>query len=265
MNKKVIAITLFRRPNYTAQLFEALKRCYGIDEYIVLISCDYDARYADACDTVLEQAHMFVNGCREGSEVFVHEPRLGVDLNKLFILPKAFTISEYCIFLEDDTPIAPDGLRFFEVMGSMFKGDKSVISISGYNRYMEIETHQKVLAEERYHVDRGTQFCPWGWAMWKDRYDAVIGDGENYKDTTGDQANGLFDHFICGWMANSCEGNENPVYTVYPVLPRTQHVGGENAEHTPSQQWLMENEFNPYGAWSQPMPDPSGAMWTIKW
>lgn len=264
MPSKVIAITLYRRPEQTRELLSALHRCWGIEDYRVIISCDYNDEHRDACDEVKRMAHNFLKFHAEErggtGDLSIHDPRLGVDLNKLFILPKAFEHSEYAIFLEDDTPPARDALRFFEACDSMFRGDESVISISGYNRYLEEEEHRRVLAEEPYLLDRGGQFTPWGWATWKDRYENIVGmDGQKYKDATGDQANGLFDHNMCRWMRE--HGN---CWTIYPVMPRTNHSAWENAEHTPNESFWRENEYAPFGAWSQDMPDPDPTLWRLK-
>lgn len=256
---KVLAITLYRRPAYTAQLFQALQRCYGIEEYHILISCDMSDEHRSDCDIVVEQAYNFQTRGIAPTYIFINDPRLGVDKNKLFLLPKAFEHGDYVIFLEDDTPIAQDGLRYFEAMNRMFKDDASVLSVTGYNRYLAETEHQRVLAEESYALDRGQGFVPWGWAMWKDRYEKFMGDGSAYAERWGEEVNGRFDW----WFTEAAKTQE--IFSVYPVMPRTQHVGGENAEHTPSQQWLIENEFNPYGAWSQLMPDPAPDLWRPKW
>lgn len=250
MDSKVIAITLYRRPVYTAQLFSALRDCYGIEDYTVVISCDAANEHEAACNEVYRQALKFAEG-NDKISVYHHNPRLGVDLNKLWLFPKAFKHGEYVVFLEDDTIPAPDALRFFESMDMKYREDESVVSISGYNRYLEQATHDRVLLEESYVLDQGGQFCPWGFGIWRDRYEQIVGmDGAKYLEATGAQANGLFDHNMCRWM------RENPGHrTIYPVLPRIQSIGGEMGEHTPSAAWHQENEYNPFGSWSQPMGD----------
>src|SRR4051812_20532222 len=109
---KVIAITLFRRPEETSKLFDALMGCWGVDDYLILISCDHDPRYEADCRAVQNIANDFARRReslapgRGKTQIWVHEPRLGVDLNKLFLMPQAFAYNDYVIFLEDDTPIS---------------------------------------------------------------------------------------------------------------------------------------------------------------
>lgn len=259
---KAIAITLYRRPDQTQNLFDSLSRAHGIGDYWVFISCDFNEEHEEDCNQVSRLATEFeLSSTAMTVENYGGEhQRLGVDLNKLFIMPKAYRYSDYAIFLEDDTPIAQDGLRFFEAMYP-YACQPDVISISGYNRYLEVSEHTRVLEHERYHLDRGTGFCPWTWAMTRDRYEQIIGiDGDKYRADTGEGANGLFDHNLCRWMKEN-----QPAYTIYPVLPRGNHVGGDRAEHTQSPEWLMEHEFAPFGAWSQDMPDCEGVEWKVKW
>lgn len=258
---KAIAITLYRRPDQTQNLFDSLSKAHGIEDYWVFITCDFKEEHEEACKEVDKLAMEFeLSNTAMNVELYSGNGECkGVDLAKLFILPKAYKYSEYCVFLEDDTPIAQDGLRFFEAMYP-YACQPDVVSISGYNRYLEAAEHERVLAHEKYHLDRGQQFTPWGWAMTRERYTQIIGiDGDKYKEATGEKANGLFDHNLCRWMSEN-----QPAYSIFPVLPRTNHVGADRAEHTPSPEYLMQNEFSPFGAWSQDMPDYHGA-WTPKW
>jgi hypothetical protein len=251
--RKVLVTTQYRRPKYSQRFFEALAQCYGIEDYTLLISCDYNEQYAADCDTVIGMSREF-KACE--TQVHINNPRLGIDVNKLFIIPKAYEMTDYMIFLEDDTIPSKDALRYFEWAAVRFAREPRIISVCGYNRYTEIATHNQVLQSQPYEVHMGGGFCPWGWAMWKDRYERKMGDGSAYAERWGEEVNGRFDWwFYHGMDAALKEGS------IYPVLPRVQSIGGENAEHTPSPEWHQENEYNPYGAWSQDMPDPAFDVW----
>lgn len=253
--EKVIAITLYRRPEYTQKLFDALTQCYGIEDYEVFISCDYNLDYLEDCRKCQDIAKEFAENRDAPTNIWVHEPRLGIDLNKLFILPKAFEVSDYVIFLEDDTIPSRDALRYFE-WGRQFQNDQSVVAICGYERYHDIPYHNLVLQYQPYAVIRKPKtFSSWGWALWKDRYERIYDmDGQRYKEGTGAEANGRFDWWL------SWEFREGDV-CIFPRLPRIQSIGGVNGEHTPNAQWHLENEYNPLGAWSQEMPDE--CLWTL--
>lgn len=262
MASNAVAMTLFRRPGETREALEALSQCYGVEDWSIYLSLDYSQKYHAAIQRTQDEIWDFLKGTELNVNFIVRAEPLGIDVHKLVLFQEIFQKHDYCVLLEDDTPIAQDGLRFFAAMDKRFRTDKSVTSISGYNRYCEAETHARVLATEPYALDRGEQFTPWGFGIWGDRYELINGyDGNKYRDATGENANGLFDHNMCRWMKEN-SGH----YTVYPVLPRTNHTGGTNAEHTPNPEWLMANEFSPYGAWSQAMPDPGpDKEWVAKW
>lgn len=248
---KVLAITLYRRPNYTRQLFDALKKCYGVKDYTIFISCDHDDRFRDDCLEVQAMADEF-SRWHENTFIYVNNPRLGIDINKLFILPIAFKYSDFVIFYEDDTIPAPDTLRYFEWC-RQFKDDPNCIAICTYDRYHDQHYHDLVMKYQSHSViQKPGIFSIWGWGTWKDRYDRIYGmDGQKYATSPlVDNVNGRFDY----WMSWSFESNPE-AYCLFPRLPRTQSVGAENAEHTPSAEWHKENEYNPMGAWTQEMPD----------
>lgn len=246
-NSKVIAITLYRRPEYTRQMLEALSQCYGIEDYRVLISCDVNPQHQRACDEVVMLAYEFALK-HQGTEVFVNNPALGCDLNKLFILPKAYELSDYVIFIEDDcVPAAKDTLCFFEQMGERFRDDPTVLSITAFNR----PDHGDGL----YTIFHGSGFTPWGWAMWRDRYDRLVGDGRAYKEHYGSLVNSGFDNWMC---INTQPGERH----FGPVQPRIQCIGAEDAEHTPSGTWHMEHMHQSFGAWQHELPIPTPEMWS---
>lgn len=257
---KVIATTHYRRPQYSKLFFDALSRCYGIEDYTVLISCDYEHEHDAKCMQVAQLANHFLKSNK--GEIFINCPRHGIDLNKLFIMPKAYELNDYVIFLEDDTIPSMDCLRYFERTEQL--ADKaSIAAILGYNRYTEFKVHQQVLEKESYAIQTHDWFTPWGWATWKDRYEEIVGmDGSVYKErvqlTWKGEENGRHD-----WHWNNYIKN-NELKVLYPVLPRVQSIGAEEAEHTPSAQWHSENEYNPYGAWSQKMPEPKLEDWWLK-
>lgn len=245
-NNKVIAITLYRRSDYARQVLEALKLCYGIEDYRVLFACDVNPQYQRGCDESIQLARDFATWHGQ-TDICINNPRLGIDLNKLFILPKAYELSDYVIFLEDDCVPAKDVLRFFEHMGERFRDDASVISVTGFSR----PDHTNGL----YDIFYGRGFTPWGWAMWRDRYDRIVGDGEEYKRYYGPKVNDAFDNWICIHT-----GPEERHFG--PVQSRIQCIGAERAEHTPSAAWHMQNMYQAYGAWQHDLPDPTPDMWS---
>ena len=235
MIKPTIAITLYRRSDYTRQLFEALSACDGIDDIPIVISQDWSEEHTVECTQVENIAREFL--AQYGGEYYRNNPRLGIDLNKLFIIPKAFEQGNFLIFLEDDTIPSKDALRWFVEQGTKYEDDKSIYFINGYSR----QTRDEFLVSSPDDVAIQPGFNPWGWCTWRDRWDELFpNDGAQYKADTGKDANGLFDHWIHG---------KNLKY-VSPKIARVQVIGAENAEHTPSAEYHFAHVFNEWGMWS---------------
>ncbi len=253
--KTAIAITLFRREKYTKQVLDALLKCYGIEDIPVYLSQDWASQHQVECEAVKALALDFQTRHKGKSQYFVNDPRLGIDLNKLSVVPKAFAGgADFVILVEDDTIMSRDWLQYFIAMGEKYRDDATVLSVTGYNRITDEAVYVQIRAAETYTVHKRRDFCPWTWGMWKDRWDKFYSnDGEQYKRETGG-GNGKFD----AWA------NLRAMQCVYPALPRANHIGGDNAEHTPNMQWLMDHEFSPFGAFNEEMPSAQDVTWVEK-
>jgi len=87
---KVILITLYKRPAYTQRLLEALAQCYGIERYSILVSADRYAENPALTEQCVEMASRFKSA--NAVRIVVHNPKLGIDLNKLWSFPEAFKV-----------------------------------------------------------------------------------------------------------------------------------------------------------------------------
>jgi hypothetical protein len=227
---RVVCATLFRRPEKTRQLLDALARCFGIQDTLLLLSCDFSEPYRDACDEVISLAESF-DACE--TRVWVHKPKLGIDINKLFVVPWALTLAEFAIVLEDDTHPSPDALRYFDYCAERYRDDPRVVTVTGYNR---VRTPAAQIDPYRLEMRLGW-FVPWGWGIWRDRWERLFwGGAAQYLRDTRDNANGLFDY----WMTERLK--EIPgAGMVYPMLSRIQLDGWEDAEH-PHPKWYHDSE-----------------------
>ena len=189
------------------------------------------------------------SGIAKRVEVFCSDPALGVDKSKLFLLPKAFDLSDFVLLCEDDTQMSEDALRWFEWAAEEFRSDDRVYSIAGYNRSpgsdaAEIDPYGYVFK---------TGFNSWFWGTWRDRYAEHYGmDGSKYAAVAKAETNGKFDHFV----------HQKQMLYVTPALGRTLHDDWQSAEHTPNEQWWRENE-DASGCWAGllDLPDPSPLLW----
>jgi len=129
---KVILLTAYRRPAFFQRVLDALAGCWGIAEYTVLVSVDTCAEQPELTAQCVELARDFK--ATRDVRIRVHDPKLGIDGNKLFAFPQAFKEADYCIHFEDDIIPAKDCLRFLEWGGERFRIDPAVLSVSAYRR-----------------------------------------------------------------------------------------------------------------------------------
>ena len=248
-----VGITLFRRPEYSRRVLDALGCCYGIDDRDVLISVDWDERYAAEIEQVHAVAGEFV-AKHPRAKIAARPERvnLGIDVHKEWLIGELLGAGgDRFIFLEDDILPAKDALHYFDWALERFKDDQGVVSVCGYHKTDELRPQEL----DRYY--ESSVFCPWGWAMWAGRWLDYWGDGRRYRRDIEDwfgptaTANGHFDY----WWFRLCESRN--LKTIFPCVARTLNFGKEQGEHTDAESFAV-TDYNPVGAWQIPdLPDHS--------
>ncbi len=214
---KIIVLTTYRRPDYTARVVSALERCEGVHEYLVLFHCE------PGHPEVLRA----VESCNLRKEVFVNHSRLGCTTNVFAALNDGFRRSGYVIALEDDTVPAGDFLVYMEWAGLRYRTDKSVFMVTAYNRSDPDSRHWPT------GVRRDQWFSPWGWATWGDRFAEMSRHWPLGRPQSWDQ-------WVNRMRAGRCQ--------VKPCLSRTQNIGALDGEYVPDPEWHAANQFNPIWA-----------------
>lgn len=244
---KQLILTLYRRPDYTARVLNALAECYGIEEYHILISHDVSEQYRDEVmavfDVVLDWK---VQHQTLKVDYVSHSPKLGIDENKLWALDRVFDDmrNDFVVCMEDDMLPAKDFLNFMEWGNREFARDTQILSVCGYNKIDSLNDNLWQL----YHAYKAQAFHAWGWGMWRDRYERFFGDNaKDYRAYAGDLVNGKFDWYL------SDMAKQHNLFTVKPVVPRIQNFGERNGEHTTPE--TFRNDHNPYGAWQMELID----------
>jgi hypothetical protein len=276
---KLILITTYRRPDYTQQVLDALSQCYGIEDYTVVISQDFEPRIQDsriACQETARVVGEWKAPCKVIMET--HTPPLLIDRHKMYLITKYSTMSDFFIFMEDDMLAAKDFLRYMEWASGEFKDDQEIMSICGYARLrsrIELVTNW---ATSRYDTYADCGFMTWGWGSWTDKWHKIWNDqtyiqwchdvhGSRYDLTTdvGRQSferleiNGRFD-----WYLNTNIFPKNNWLTVHPVVPRIYNIGREQGEHAVPEEYDRE-AANPFGAWEiQNLDDPLPRQWQLR-
>jgi hypothetical protein len=218
LHSKVIVMLLADRPAYAAQTIEALRQCEGVEDYLFLPHVEPGPHASEIAD-LLDGEGFF-----EMWPIF-NRTRLGFNGNATQALNFGFTFAptDRVIMVEEDVLLAPDALRYFEWALGRYEADPRVFSVTAYHRS---ETAPDAV---RWHdVRRRRWFHPWGYALWRDRWEALRGhvNGRESLDTTATRL------LLSGTLGTFRE-------EVYPELSRSQNIGREStSELSPPPEWF---------------------------
>ena len=204
-----ITVSGYNRPAYLSQTLARLRECDGIESCRVTV-------LLDPCDETQEQVNAVA---RYGFEPFVYPSRQGCNLaiGKAFAYGFADEQADFHVHLEDDTVPTRDCLRWFAWARDRYRGDPSVMNVSGYQR-----VSNRRLAE----CGLRRWFTPWGWATWRDRW-AGLAAGWAAHEPSWDV---VVNHALRAGR-----------YEVFPTVSRIQNIGAERGTHVPSSEWHAAN------------------------
>lgn len=223
---KTISISLYNRPEYTHTLLRHLEKCFGFDEYTILISIDP----GDEQVSYLAQEFAKIN---KNVLVYQNNTRLGCNQNIFVAISRAFSISNYNIHFEDDTIPGRDCLKYFEWADKNYRNNPEIFTISAYVNSNNKTEHYQELSDNISQINTRQWFTPWGWATWADRFEEM----KSQWDFMG--TNGSWDCTINNIMRKNRK-------EVYPSVSRTQNIGAKMGTHVPSEEWHAEHHYNEY-------------------
>lgn len=204
-------MTCWRRPAYTGRVLDSLRKATGIGSYHLFVSVDGEG------DPAVEKLLGRVDFCPFSVSSNGHH--IGCNANTHAALAMAFTEADYVIHLEDDTPLAPDALRFFEWC-KQFGNDSRVFTVSAWGVLPRpsARPNDSALAVMRQH------FSCWAWATWKDRWLEM-----QAKWTVGPDHSQGGDH--TSWDFVLDRNVRGARFQIQPVVSRTTNIGSDLGTH----------------------------------
>lgn len=153
-----VALILFRRPEYTAMVFERIRGARPKKLFLIADGPrpgnSEDARGCEQARAVVERVDWPCDVVRD----FADE-NLGLKRRIPSGLDRVFQEVEEAIILEDDCLPHPSFFRYCEELLARYRDDERVVHISGSQLLPEPPT------EGSYHFSRGP--AVWGWATWR--------------------------------------------------------------------------------------------------
>jgi hypothetical protein len=203
MKKGTILVILYKRPEYTKQVLEALAAQPEIKDYYVLFQID-------GC--VKEVIDLAINFNATEKRLFINGSNAGCTLNVYMGLCNAFSMSDFVIVVEDDILVSHDFLKYIEWAKPYLSEDCRVIS--AFHKFEDCP-------EDKYNtIHYLSRWCGWGWATNRKHWEAAKqrwdwGETESWDLMIAKR------YF---WQRK----------TIMPYLSRTKNIGAENGTYTVS-------------------------------
>lgn len=227
----VVTMTHYNRPEYTRRALEALSRCDGIADCLLV------AHVEPGTAEVIDQLKA-INFCE--TAIVCNNQRQGVARNTLRALEHGLELSDFVVHVEDDILMAEDALTYFWWARATYHNDARVGSVSAYRR--TAESIHPVLYND---VRRLRWFHPWGLGIWRDRYQAARPHVLHICGLADDPAGGFrvvgpgvrntttpYGDMVGGWDgAFGSYAGINGLVQPYPLLSRVQNIGAISSTH----------------------------------
>lgn len=261
-NLAPLVIFVYKRPDITKQMFDAINKNLLAEQTDVFIFCDGSKNDSERekVNAVRNVVHKFANSNNFRS-VTVKESSSNKGLANSVISGVTEVINKYgkVIVLEDDLIAAHNFLQFMNDCLEFYENDLSVWSIGG----MLAEAYKGLKHLNKYDKDiyacyRGGS-C--GWASWCDRwekvdwemsdYDSFITDrkrkklfnrgGSNLVGMLRMQHDGKIDSWAVRWIYQQSKEN---MISIFPRKPLIKNIGfGADATHTSVGGKIFETEY----------------------
>lgn len=234
----VICIVAYNRPHYLRRVLQNLADAEGIQQHRTMFFLE------PGNQEVLQLAQGF-NASRHNS---VHQNAniLGCHPNIRSALRSGFQHGEFVVLLEDDIVLSKDSLVWFVHAMNKYRNDPTVFSVSTYGDTCHASS-EVIESDLFFSSSRRKHFTPWGWGMWKDRYDDISRDYSGWDTQMNFQVHMATDNSgtvslfrvpatnfkcYCFQVNYAKEGLRKARHEVFPVLSRSNNIGLEQGIHS---------------------------------
>jgi len=180
MNLAPVIIFNYNRPDHSQQVWDTLAKNELAADTELYLYCDGPKANASKemrarVLSLQEQAKQYavdakMQGLFKAVHVVCAEKNKGLANSIIDGVTDVINMHERVIVLEDDLLTSPYFLKYMNEGLDVYAKRPSVFSISGYN-YPQVQI--SIPADYKHDVYVGLRACSWGWATWKNRWEAV--------------------------------------------------------------------------------------------
>lgn len=236
----------YNRPNVLRETLSNLSCCYGVQNHDIFAFVDGPRSDSDV-EKVTENISVledFKSSYLPRLTIIKRQFNLGGIQNMCQSISEILERYGKAIIIEDDILVARTFLQYANAGLKFYEKDKRIWAINGYLR-----SNMKIDSQYPYDIFLAPRHSAWGWATWKDRWDAVDFKLRDFEDFISNNHNQeLFN--ICGcdmlpmlkaqfagklnaWDVQ-CTYHmvKNNLYVIRPRKSMTKNNGfGTNCEH----------------------------------
>lgn len=201
-----IILFVYNRPWHTRQTVEALQRCELAAESELYIFADGPKPdTSDETKANIVEVRQYIYSINGFSQIHIEEAVVNKGLANSVINGVTKVIEKHgkAIVVEDDIVSHPFFLRFMNDALDFYESDKRIFCVSATMESFTMPT------EYRYDVFLTYRAGSWGWSIWKDRWEAIDWNIENYQ---------ILQHPTKELIKRFCRGGED----LWPMLQAQQ-------------------------------------------
>lgn len=255
-----VVVVAFNRPHMVRETLLNLSRCEEVDSHEVYLVIDGPRSDADRekINQVVVAANSFRSNGIPNLQVVARDANLGGVPNMRRTLDECLERYGRVIVIEDDILVSRTFLRYMEDGLRKFENDKRVWAINGY-----LDWKMAIPRSYPYDCFMAPRHSAWGWATWKDRWQAVDFELKDWPESADDVL--LKELSLCGGdiraMLDAQKSGKlnawdvqctyymrkNGMYTIRPRVSMTKNNGfGTECEHCsqPSSTYSKQKYYN---------------------
>lgn len=178
-----IALFVYNRPEHTQHTLDTLRRCSGISEFPLSVFCD--GPKDDSEKPLVQRTREAFRGLEWPAPLALKESELNQGLAGSIVSGVGDVLNRYdsVIVIEDDLLLAQEALRYFQAALDAYRNNTTVVSISGFSLPPRLLRIPHGYPYDAYFLTRNSS---WGWATWRDRWNAVSWDINTWTDLRTD-------------------------------------------------------------------------------
>jgi len=219
--RPAVLLTAYDRSRYLAPVLDAWAAVRGLDGWHLRVAIEP----SPVSDEVVDLVRAFVRTTgHEDTEVVLNPTRLGVLENPYAHLDALFRGGHgFVVRAEDDLLVSDDVLELFAHVAAAYADDPAVATAHAFSPDAPGPGADELV--------RTTEFCPWVWATWRDRWLDLIGPTWDRDYSTWNVEPG----FETGWdwNLNTRVFPAHGLHAVAPAVSRVQNIGEVGEHGTP--------------------------------